>query len=1108
MIALVRTPILSLFCLVLLTGCSPTIRYTPTCERDSDCAELELCIAEVCTAVECKAHAHCPAGEHCMDNECRSDAVCEDDGDCDPGWVCDKGTCIVDAECQSDADCAPDEQCLEGVCLESSACQADDDCRAVEKCLAGECVAEDYCRNGADCPPGQRCEENVCIPDQGCASDADCSDPTPICDLPSGLCVACVPDCTGICCGDDGCGGNCSDNCDATGQICDPNSCTCEGVCVPECAGRECGPDGCEGECDPGCSNGEICDGDGLCTCRADCDGKECGPDGCGGSCTPGCTAAETCDATGHCLACQADCTGRQCGSDPICGTSCGTCQAGESCNLSGTCGPWCQTGESRCSNDGFGFETCGPDPNDPDTNTYGPRIPCALGDDCIAAAGTCDRAACLETEVLLLLDRSSSMLSDSSWDWVTASLTTKLGEREARNYFGYREFPSGGGCSVGPVVSMSKNNLATITGSMTAPEMDSATPIAAALQGFNQLFGDPNDGQAVLLVSDGDETCDTQAEALTAAGLLYRAGIRVYVLAVTNVANKAFLDQLARTGGTGQSTLVTTGVELEVALEAIFQDLYACRCFDGDAYCLADDVFTCNAEQTDFSYSETCPLGCGNPAGSCELCALGETICQADERWTCRADRKDFEYELDCPQGCDLFGVDCELCLPGETRCVAGDLLRCRADGLDFEFSHVCPSGCENDRRCASQMILIPAGDFVRGSTDADGEADERPQRSLTLGAFLIDATEVTNDEYAACVAAGDCSPPTDVSSATRPSYYGNATYDDYPVIFVSWYQARDYCRYMGKRLPTEAEWERAARGPAPSTRVYPWGDSAATCSHANTLGCNGDTLPVGSLPLGATPNGILDMGGNVYEWTHDVYSETYYTDASSVNPLGPGVWIFDYYVNRSGSWLQEAIYARCANRAGDSPDLGDNEIGIRCARTAPGGDYDLDGVSPDDGDCDDLDPDLFPGNPETCGDGIDNNCNDQIDEGCPEAYFHDNSTDVSIPDADANGNPGAYATSSISVPESGNLASLAVHVEISHTYIGDLVVELQGPGGTIVTLHNRAGESADDINQTWFPTEFNGFDMNGTWTLWMQDFVAPDPGTLTYWSLELTPG
>jgi serine/threonine-protein kinase len=198
--------------------------------------------------------------------------------------------------------------------------------------------------------------------------------------------------------------------------------------------------------------------------------------------------------------------------------------------------------------------------------------------------------------------------------------------------------------------------------------------------------------------------------------------------------------------------------------------------------------------------------------------------------------------------------------------------------------------------------MVYVPAGPFWMGSTDpqvddalalcskyrsdCDRElfSNEQPPHQVSLDAYWIDQTEVTNTQYTQCVNAGGCTPPSDSNSYTRDSYYDNPEYDAYPVIFVSWDQANAYCEWAGKRLPTEAEWEKAARGT--DRRTFSWGN-AFDGSKVNfcDLNCSlewtdldwddgyADTAPAGSYPSVASPYGVLDMAGNVWEWVADWY-------------------------------------------------------------------------------------------------------------------------------------------------------------------------------------------------------------------------------------------
>jgi formylglycine-generating enzyme required for sulfatase activity len=260
----------------------------------------------------------------------------------------------------------------------------------------------------------------------------------------------------------------------------------------------------------------------------------------------------------------------------------------------------------------------------------------------------------------------------------------------------------------------------------------------------------------------------------------------------------------------------------------------------------------------------------------------------------------------------------------------------------LPIPLAPVPASACAPSYQRTPGMVDIPAGTFTMGCqtvADPNCESDETNVHNVTLSAFEIDATEVTTAAYHACTQHGACTAPFLTLS---PSLRAEA--------YVTWDQALAYCQAHGKRLPTEAEWERAARGD--DRRIYPWGNDTPTCSRANfqitlTAGCRetGDRVaPVGSLgAAGASPYGGVDMSGNVEEWVSDWYTNMYPTTAQT-NPTGPATGI--QKVLRGGSWVSPAAQIRASRRNANAPDASappgidltpeanSSTFGIRCAR------------------------------------------------------------------------------------------------------------------------------------------------------------------------------
>jgi formylglycine-generating enzyme required for sulfatase activity len=221
--------------------------------------------------------------------------------------------------------------------------------------------------------------------------------------------------------------------------------------------------------------------------------------------------------------------------------------------------------------------------------------------------------------------------------------------------------------------------------------------------------------------------------------------------------------------------------------------------------------------------------------------------------------------------------------------------------------------------------MVLIPAGTFTMGSDRGLGR--EQPVHPVYLDAYYIDRYEVTLGQYRACVEAGACA---ESAEAGRCVWYGG-TDEAEPINCMTWYDAQAYCRWASLRLPSEAEWEKAARGA--DGRNYPWGEQVDR-NRANYKGGYGRAVAVGSYPEGASPYGVYDMGGNVWEWVGDWYDANYYFASEQRNPAGPSRGT--HRVLRGGSWcfLSEAM--RSTHRQPYDPEITDTDIGFRCARDA----------------------------------------------------------------------------------------------------------------------------------------------------------------------------
>ena len=302
----------------------------------------------------------------------------------------------------------------------------------------------------------------------------------------------------------------------------------------------------------------------------------------------------------------------------------------------------------------------------------------------------------------------------------------------------------------------------------------------------------------------------------------------------------------------------------------------------------------------------------------------------------------------LECGSG-HVGGVNCGKCDGGYScqsgQCVEDECVpNCsgRECGLDPVCGQSCGT-CDGGYSCQSgdcvknevpgEMILIPAGVFWMGcNSEIDNICydDEKPYHEVQLSAYYIDKTEVTQGAYKKCVDAGVCSDP---GCNWNPSGTPNR-----PVVCVDWNDAIAYCTWAGKRLPTEAEWEKAARGT--DGRKYPWGNQTATCEYAvindgSDYGCGTDSTwdVCSKSPAGDSPYGLCDMAGNVWEWVSDWYGSDYYSNSPASNPTGPVSG--STRVVRGGSFAGSDDYLRASNRSDDVPSDYYHSLGFRCSRS-----------------------------------------------------------------------------------------------------------------------------------------------------------------------------
>ena len=795
---------------------------------------------------------------NCADKECGDNGCGGSCGSCAGSTpFCKEGICV--STCEPDClgkECGDDgcgDSC--GTCGEEYACDHGV-CRFIPWCQDGECGEEESCWT---CPDdcGACCGNGICEPVYGetcgtCVTDCGC-ECGEICD--AGLCVFMA--CADLECGGNGCGGSCG-TC-PTHYECDSGLCQY----IPWCGDEECNGDE---QCDICPADCGLCCGDGWCTaedgedcisCPADCscdcgeecqegtcvfttcEGLECGDDGCGGSCGD-CDEHYACE-SGICLFI------------PWCGDA--TCDSGESCSICALdCGECCGNGECEPL---FG-ETCSACQTD---------CGCGCGESC--NAGTCYFSACDDSECGEDGCGGSCGVCSGSQELCLGGLCLcqsmcdgkECGNDGCGDICG--ECPAHYGCEEGTCIYIPWCGDDGCNGEESCwncpADCDACCGNGACEPGY-------------------EESCLTcVADCACACGELCQQGSCLFT---------ACEGKECGADGCGGSC-GTCDEDHHECLDGLCQYIPWC----GDEECNGD-------EQCDI-----CPADCG-------LCC-GDGWCTAEDGEdcdTCPSDCACFVCGETCEEGVCVFtacdGMDC-----GDDTC-GGFCGTCGPSEICDESTYVCASIPD----CTNGMCRVPAGEFEMGCDWGACNDDQSPVHYPYLDEYYIDQFEVTNDDYAEFLNwleeqnhSNECEVGDQWLLCIGDSYDEIGLHQvggvwtakegkaDLPMVRVFWSGAYAFCQWKGKRLPTEAEWEKSAR--SNNGRRFPWGNTTITCEVAvgneggNAYGCGtGEPWPVGSKsPQGDSPYGVSDLSGNVWEWVADWYSPDYYESSPGENPQGP---------------------------------------------------------------------------------------------------------------------------------------------------------------------------------------------------------------------------
>lgn len=337
--------------------------------------------------------------------------------------------------------------------------------------------------------------------------------------------------------------------------------------------------------------------------------------------------------------------------------------------------------------------------------------------------------------------------------------------------------------------------------------------------------------------------------------------------------------------------------------------------CVDG-ACCPAEAKSSCGGRCVDPASDASHCGGCGVVCGEGLTCTGG--ACCTPGAFACGGACRDLSRD-------PFFCGGCEVRCPLGAACVEGACAPCPAGSTLTDCAGVQLCASDDAPAGARCMAEIPAGSFDRGDERDPGAT---PVRTLQLSRFFLDRFEVTRGDYRACVTAGGCTPhdAMPILDEVGPNL---------PIGWALFAQAEEFCRWRGARLPTEAEWERAARGE--DDRAFPWGEEPTTCRHASVAECGRGPVPVGSLPDGRSPYGVFELAGNAAEWVDDWFVDDWYARCPAIDPPSPERPASDQRLRRGRGYTSAADRVMTFLREPRAIDELDEPGGFRCALTPP---------------------------------------------------------------------------------------------------------------------------------------------------------------------------